>query len=93
MSWAKNIRVSHKNQWGERIQIWKFSTYYENTKFTGEPIRLVRQIKVGGILDQGNLTLRIVLNDTSLSIVIGIGCVCVCITPDFNLIKQTKSNN
>ena len=54
----------------------KFSTYYENTKFTGEPIRLVRQIKVGGILDQGNLTLRIVVNDTSLSIVIVVGCAC-----------------
>ena len=68
------MSVSHKKQWRERIQILKFSTYYENTKFTGEPISLLRQIKVGGSLDQGNLTLRIVVNDTSLSIVIGVGC-------------------
>ena len=38
----------------EEYKILKFSAYYETAKFTWGPIRLARQIKVGGILKQGN---------------------------------------
>jgi len=48
----------------------KFSAYYETTRFTGEPIKLVRQIRVGENLKQRNLTSCIVTSDTSVSIVV-----------------------
>ena len=41
------------NNGEEKYKILKLSAYYETAKFTGGPIRLVRQIKVGGILKQG----------------------------------------
>jgi hypothetical protein len=51
----------------------KFSAYSETAKFTGggEPIRLVRQIRVGEILKYRNLTSHIVASNTSVSIVVG----------------------
>jgi hypothetical protein len=47
-----------------------FLVYYETAKFSGEPIRLVTQIRVGEILKQRNLTSRIVTSDTSVSTVV-----------------------
>ena len=34
-----------KDQWGERIQILKFSTYYETAKFTGDQSELLGKLK------------------------------------------------
>ena len=34
-----------RNQWGERIQILKFSTYYETAKFTGDQSELLGKLK------------------------------------------------
>ena len=50
----KDTRHSLGTNGEAEYKILKFSAYYEKAKFTGKSIRLVRQIKVGGIFKQGN---------------------------------------
>ena len=50
----KDTRQSLGTNGEKEYKILKFSAYYKTAKFKGGPIRIVRQIKVGGILKQGN---------------------------------------
>jgi hypothetical protein len=59
----------------------------------GEPIRLVRQIKVRGILDQEILALFIVVNDTSFSVVTGEGCTCASLQISASLSDKRITRN
>jgi hypothetical protein len=56
------------------------------------PIRLVRQIKVGGILDKGNLTLRIVVK-RHMSFDCHRSRMYVCIAPNLGRVNRLNSKN